>query len=106
MTLADTVLDLCAASLAGGAGCVIGHPLDVIKVRLQTLSGGQASASSLVCAAGMWRNEGFRSFWRGLQAPLWGVAAYQAVLFSSFNLTLNFLGRLSPPPAQGIYGAQ
>jgi solute carrier family 25 carnitine/acylcarnitine transporter 20/29 len=111
----DIFKDLVAGSIGGAAGCVIGHPIDVVKARMQimpatpaaALPGASGSAAStpppaparfpsVHTAAAMLRDEGVRSFWRGLQAPLWGVAGYQAVVFSAYNFSLGHLQRLEP----------
>eukprot|EP00941_MAST-03F_sp_MAST-3F-sp1_P001581 g1581.t1 len=87
----STLLDLLAGSIAGGVGCAAGHPIDVVKMRLQSPVVPTASRNAFQCSKHMWQNEGARSFWRGLQAPLLGVAAYQAVLFASFNGALQLI---------------
>lgn len=79
--------------LSGGFGgiCTVlaGHPLDTIKVRLQTMPlpvNGQAPlyAGTLDCAKKTIRNEGFRGLYKGMSAPIAGVAPIFAMSFFWF----------------------
>ncbi|KAK2176766.1 hypothetical protein NP493_642g00023 [Ridgeia piscesae] len=81
--------------IAGGFGgiCVVlsGHPLDTIKVRLQTMPTpppGQAPMYSgmLDCTKKMFLKEGIRGFYKGMGAPLMGIAPIFAVSFFGFNV--------------------
>ncbi|XP_029012255.1 mitochondrial carnitine/acylcarnitine carrier protein [Betta splendens] len=80
--------------IAGGIGgaCLLlaGHPLDTIKVRLQTQP--KASASCLLytgtydCFRKTVSREGFLGLYKGLGAPLAGVAPMMAISFFGFGL--------------------
>lgn len=81
--------------LSGGFGgiCTVlaGHPLDTIKVRLQTMplpAPGQAPmfAGTLDCAKKTIRNEGFRGLYKGMSAPIAGVAPIFAMSFFGFGV--------------------
>ncbi|CAD6235693.1 GSCOCG00007975001-RA-CDS [Cotesia congregata] len=78
--------------LSGGVGgiftVITGHPLDTIKVRLQTSSGanGVLYTGTWDCAKKIARNEGFRGFYKGMGAPLCGVAPIFAISFLGFGL--------------------
>ncbi|KAI0213103.1 Mitochondrial carnitine/acylcarnitine carrier protein [Lamellibrachia satsuma] len=81
--------------IAGGFGgiCVVlsGHPLDTIKVRLQTMPTpppGQSPIYSgmLDCTKKMFLKEGIRGFYKGMGAPLMGIAPIFAVSFFGFNV--------------------
>ncbi|KAL7508901.1 hypothetical protein ACHAXN_005984 [Cyclotella atomus] len=70
----------------GGACCVmVGHPLDLVKVRMQT--GGATAGSSVF---GMLSNtlakEGVRGLYRGVSAPLTAVTPMFAVSFWSYDM--------------------
>jgi len=70
----------------GGACCVlVGHPLDLVKVRMQTGSaaGGTSVFSMLSTTL---RNEGVRGLYRGVSAPLVAVSPMFAVSFWSYDL--------------------
>ncbi|KAK2555995.1 Mitochondrial carnitine/acylcarnitine carrier protein [Acropora cervicornis] len=81
--------------LAGGFGgicCVVsGHPLDTIKVRLQTMptpEPGQKPmfTGTLDCALKTVRKEGFLGLYKGMAAPVVGVAPIFAICFWGFNM--------------------
>jgi solute carrier family 25 carnitine/acylcarnitine transporter 20/29 len=81
--------------LAGGFGgvCVVlsGHPLDTMKVRLQTMPKPQPGQPPLYsgtwdCAKKIFIKEGPRGFYKGMAAPLAGVAPIFAVSFFGFNV--------------------
>ncbi|XP_076358640.1 mitochondrial carnitine/acylcarnitine carrier protein-like [Tachypleus tridentatus] len=76
----------------GGACCVAtGHPLDTIKVRLQTMpkpAPGQPPmfTGTFDCARKTVVNEGFLGLYKGMGAPLAGVMPVFAVCFFGFGL--------------------
>lgn len=81
--------------LSGGFGgiCTVlaGHPLDTIKVRLQTMpvpAAGQKPqyAGTLDCAKQTIAREGFRGLYKGMSAPMTGVAPIFAMSFFGFGL--------------------
>lgn len=81
--------------LSGGFGgiCTVlaGHPLDTIKVRLQTMpipAAGQNPlyAGTLDCAKQTIAREGFRGLYKGMSAPMTGVAPIFAMSFFGFGL--------------------
>lgn len=81
--------------IAGGVGgmCVVitGHPLDTMKVRLQTMPNpapGQAPmyTGTLDCAKKIFAKEGPKGFYKGMAAPLAGVTPIFAVSFAGFNV--------------------
>jgi hypothetical protein len=101
-------------SLAGTVGAfakvMSGHPLDTLKVRMQTSTGAQRTAlapsatigaisnagagnfsplgsfSTLSGAARLtWRTEGISGFYRGLSPTLPGVFMYNAALFAAYG---------------------
>lgn len=81
--------------LAGGFGgvCLVacGHPLDTIKVRLQTMPQPQMGqsplyAGTLDCAKKTIAKEGFLGLYKGMAAPLVGVTPMFAVCFFGFGV--------------------
>jgi len=81
--------------LAGGFGGICnvlsGHPLDTIKVRLQTMprpAPGQPPLykGTFDCAMKTVRNEGFFGLYKGMSAPLTGVAPIFAICFAGYSL--------------------
>lgn len=86
--------------LSGGFGgvCTVlaGHPLDTIKVRLQTMPvpvGNEAPlyAGTLDCAKKTLAKEGLRGFYKGMAAPLCGVAPIFAMSFFGYGLGKRLL---------------
>eukprot|EP00011_Vannellida_sp_DIVA3-517-6-12_P001789 CAMPEP_0114629498 /NCGR_PEP_ID=MMETSP0168-20121206/13391_1 /TAXON_ID=95228 ORGANISM="Vannella sp., Strain DIVA3 517/6/12" /NCGR_SAMPLE_ID=MMETSP0168 /ASSEMBLY_ACC=CAM_ASM_000044 /LENGTH=310 /DNA_ID=CAMNT_0001840961 /DNA_START=138 /DNA_END=1067 /DNA_ORIENTATION=+ len=80
-----------AAGAVGGACLVlVGHPLDTIKVRIQTMTvvPGQPPpyAGALDCAAKTVRKEGFRGLYKGMSAPLYGVTPMYALCFFGYEV--------------------
>lgn len=81
--------------LSGGFGgictVVAGHPLDTIKVRLQTMPRPAAGekplyAGTLDCAKKTIAKEGALGLYKGMSAPLTGVAPIFAISFFGFGL--------------------
>jgi len=81
--------------LTGGFGGICnvlsGHPLDTIKVRLQTMPRPAPGESPLYrgtfdCAAKTIKNEGVRGLYKGMSAPLTGVAPIFAMCFAGYAL--------------------
>lgn len=93
--------------LSGGIGGIalvlVGHPFDLIKVRLQTAGPG-VYKGLLDCALRTVRRDGFRGLYRGMLTPLIGVAPIFAVCFWGYDLGLQ-LSQLASrseghPPSQ------
>ncbi|XP_049876407.1 congested-like trachea protein [Pectinophora gossypiella] len=81
--------------LCGGFGgiCTVlsGHPLDTIKVRLQTMPVPKPGEAPLYtgtfdCFTKTIRKEGFFGLYKGMSAPLTGVAPIFAISFFGFGL--------------------
>jgi len=70
-----TTQELIAGGIAGSASVVLGHPLDTIKVRIQT------SGSSYGCIGSI------PSLFRGMGAPLSSAVVVNAMIFSSFGFS-------------------
>ena len=91
--------------IAGGFGgvCLIlaGHPMDTIKVRIQTMptpKPGQAPQyeGMLDCMNKTFRHEGLRGFYRGMMAPLIATTPINAVCFFGFGLGVSLQSDGSP----------
>ncbi|BES89141.1 unnamed protein product [Nesidiocoris tenuis] len=87
--------------LSGGFGgictVVAGHPLDTIKVRLQTMpvpGPGQTPlySGTFDCAKKTIKQEGVRGLYKGMGAPLVGVAPIFAISFFGFGVGKRLLG--------------
>lgn len=87
--------------VCGGFGGIcnvlVGHPLDTIKVRLQTMpipkSGEQPLYSgTLDCLKKTIHNEGFRGLYKGMGAPLASIAPIFAISFFGYGLGKRIFG--------------
>lgn len=81
--------------IAGGFGgiCLVfaGHPLDTIKVRLQTMPKSKPGKPPLYtgtwdCAKKIVRKEGIFGLYRGMGAPIVGVTPMYAICFLGFGI--------------------
>lgn len=75
----------------GICNVLCGHPLDTIKVRLQTMptpppGGNPLYKGTFDCARKTITNEGVRGLYKGMSAPLTGVAPIFAVCFAGYGL--------------------
>mmetsp|Transcript_23870 Transcript_23870/g.37573 ORF Transcript_23870/g.37573 Transcript_23870/m.37573 type:complete len:349 (-) Transcript_23870:129-1175(-) len=77
-----------AGGVGGSCSTLIGHPLDLVKVRIQTASAGAASSSNSVFGmlSNTLRKEGVRGLYRGVSAPLTAVSPMFAVSFWSYDI--------------------
>ncbi|RPB17766.1 mitochondrial carrier protein [Morchella conica CCBAS932] len=85
--------DFWAGYISGAASIIIGSPLDIIKVRLQS---GPLNISP---TAQTYSFENLGSLVRGAAAPLVGYGALNALLFVSYNRTLELLGDTPANPS-------
>ncbi|KAJ1893261.1 hypothetical protein LPJ66_005865 [Kickxella alabastrina] len=77
--------DFVAGSLAGATQVAIGHPLDTIKVRMQ-VEGTRVFSGPVDCLTKTVRSEGVLGLYRGMAAPLVGIAAVNSLLFWTYSL--------------------
>lgn len=85
------IKDLTAGSIAGMAGVVVGHPLDVVKTRVQATTSSMRSLSTLGCLRMILQQEGRKGIWRGIGPPIFAVAWWQGTVFASYELTFDKL---------------
>jgi solute carrier family 25 carnitine/acylcarnitine transporter 20/29 len=83
--------DFWAGYISGAAGILIGNPLDLIKVRLQS---GTPITTTTSSYAAQFSSAG--SLIRGATAPILGYGALNALLFMTYNRTTILLNT-SPP---------
>jgi solute carrier family 25 carnitine/acylcarnitine transporter 20/29 len=81
--------DLFAGSVGGAVGCLAGHPLDTVKVRMQSTS--NPNLSMMSCISSTVKAEGVGGLFKGLLPPLLSIGMYQAVCFASFEPALQAL---------------
>ncbi|KAJ8979237.1 hypothetical protein NQ317_009417 [Molorchus minor] len=88
--------------ICGGFGGIctvlVGHPLDTIKVRLQTMAipkvAGEAPlyTGTLDCFKKTIKNEGVKGLYKGMGAPLLGIAPIFAISFMGFGVGKQIFG--------------
>ncbi|KAA0188354.1 mitochondrial carnitine/acylcarnitine carrier protein [Fasciolopsis buskii] len=82
----------------GGVCCiVVGHPLDTIKVRLQTMPFVRSGEAPLYhgtfdCAKKTLARDGILGFYKGMGAPVMGVAPIFAICFYGYNWGKRIFG--------------
>lgn len=95
----------CKQFAAGGVGgvCLIlaGHPMDTIKVRIQTMPtpkpGERPQYRGMMdCVAKTLRHEGVRGFYRGMAAPLIGATPVNSFCFWGYGLGVSLQTGGSP----------
>jgi len=77
------VKEVLSGSFAGIVGTIFGHPLDLIKVRLQTQN---EYKGTFDCLYKVWKNEGIiRGFYRGLLPPIVNLTFLNSLSFGSYS---------------------
>jgi solute carrier family 25 carnitine/acylcarnitine transporter 20/29 len=81
-------LDFLAGCIGGCAGVIVGHPLDTVKVHLQTQDAKNPRYRGTVhCLRSLLAKEGVRGVYKGITSPLAGVAAINAIVFGVYGNT-------------------
>lgn len=70
--------DILMGGAIGAAQTLLGHPLDTIKVRIQT---GQP-----------WKSMAVRSYYNGVNYPLLGSLGYNMIAFPSYDKSVQYTG--------------
>jgi solute carrier family 25 carnitine/acylcarnitine transporter 20/29 len=74
-----------SGGVGGACAVLVGHPLDLVKVRMQTGGGGSSNSVFGMLSTTM-RREGIRGLYRGVSAPLTAVTPMFAVSFWSYDM--------------------
>ncbi|CAD6187009.1 unnamed protein product [Caenorhabditis auriculariae] len=80
--------DFLAGWAAGGAGLLIGHPLDTVKARLQTMN---AYSGILDCFTKTLRNESVGGLYKGMLVPFLSAGAQHSLIFLAYGGALKLL---------------
>jgi solute carrier family 25 carnitine/acylcarnitine transporter 20/29 len=79
-------LDFFAGCVGGAAGVIVGHPLDTVKVRLQTQSPTNIKyTGTFHCLSTIVKQESVRGLYKGISSPLFGVAGVNALIFGVYG---------------------
>ncbi|XP_048714363.2 solute carrier family 25 member 45 isoform X1 [Caretta caretta] len=82
------VEEFVAGWISGAVGLALGHPVDTVKVRLQTQSGYRGI---LDCVIKTYCNETVLGFFKGMSFPLLSVALVNSVMFGAYSNALLYL---------------
>eukprot|EP01129_Flabellula_baltica_P009795 TRINITY_DN4066_c0_g1_i1.p1 TRINITY_DN4066_c0_g1~~TRINITY_DN4066_c0_g1_i1.p1 ORF type:complete len:325 (-),score=72.15 TRINITY_DN4066_c0_g1_i1:52-945(-) len=86
-------------SLGAMNGGAVGHPFDLLKVRLQIQGeGGGRKMGMLSMSKLIWADEGFKGFFRGLSASLIRQAVYSGIRFGSYDVLKKLFGETEDKP--------
>ena len=80
-----------AGTAGGTAGVFAGHPLDVVKTRLQSGNGTRVGATAADCFRKLFVKEGVKGFYRGILPPIVSNAPVSACVFSSYGWALRLI---------------
>ncbi|KAF9073549.1 putative succinate-fumarate transporter [Rhodocollybia butyracea] len=92
--------------ISGAAGPLTNAPIDTIKTRLQkaTAAPGTSALSRILAIAGdMWKQEGVKSFYKGLTPRILRVAPGQSVVFAVYERVSGIIERMKPSTENDAY---
>lgn len=88
--------DFVSGTMAGFAAKIVDHPLDTVKVLLQTqdtsTNGKIRYRGAVHCLVDTWKSKGIRGLYKGISSPLIGSMAENALLFWAYNIFKKALG--------------
>ncbi|KAI1382689.1 mitochondrial carrier [Hypoxylon trugodes] len=90
-----------AGGFGGVCAVIVGHPFDLVKVRLQTADKGVYSSAIDVVRKSVSRDGLRRGLYAGVSAPLVGVTPMFAVSFWGYDLGKQIVTSFSPPSPTG-----
>lgn len=92
MPLSEPAKDFVAGTMGGFAGKLLDHPLDTVKVLLQTQGEKPRYSGAWHCLQSTVQTKGIASLYKGLSSPLLGSMAENALLFWAYNHCKRALG--------------
>ncbi|XP_023935346.1 mitochondrial basic amino acids transporter-like [Bicyclus anynana] len=92
-------LDFIAGCIGGCAGIIAGHPLDTLKVHVQSGRG-----SALECTKALLKGGTLSTAYRGIGAPLGGIAAINAMVFGAYGNTRRALSNSNSLSSHALAG--
>ncbi|XP_028162282.1 mitochondrial basic amino acids transporter-like [Ostrinia furnacalis] len=93
-------LDFVAGCIGGCAGIIAGHPLDTLKVHVQSGRG-----SAIECTKALLKGGTLATAYRGVGAPLGGIAVVNAIVFGAYGNTRRSLPNSNSLSAHAIAGS-
>lgn len=83
----EALLEFTAGWIGGAAGLVVGHPLDTVKVRLQSLK----YTSVFECMSKTLNNESWHGFYKGMFFPMMSAGLLHSLYFGAYGATIRVL---------------
>ncbi|KAI1121494.1 mitochondrial carrier domain-containing protein [Nemania abortiva] len=105
-TLGTQLRSFAAGGFGGVCAVVVGHPFDLVKVRMQTAEKGVYSSAIDVVRKSIARDGLRRGLYAGVSAPLVGVTPMFAVSFWGYDLGKQIVTSVSAPGPEGLSIAQ
>jgi len=99
--LGSQLRSFAAGGFGGVCAVVVGHPFDLVKVRLQTADKGVYSSAIDVVKKSVARDGLRRGLYAGVSAPLVGVTPMFAVSFWGYDVGKQIVSSVKPPGAGG-----
>ncbi|XP_076868089.1 solute carrier family 25 member 45 isoform X2 [Brachyhypopomus gauderio] len=81
-------VEFIAGWISGAVGLAVGHPMDTVKVRLQTQS---TYKGIFDCVIRTFRHEGCYGFYKGMAFPVLTVAISNSLAFGSYSNAMDYL---------------
>ncbi|KAI1455942.1 mitochondrial carrier [Annulohypoxylon moriforme] len=97
----SSIRSFAAGGFGGICAVVVGHPFDLVKVRLQTADKGVYSSAIDVVRKSVARDGLRRGLYAGVSAPLVGVTPMFAVSFWGYDVGQRIVTSLSSPSPNG-----
>merc|ERR1711957_86331 len=88
------VLNVLTSSFANMIGTTIGHPIDTIKIRIQSATVAEERSMAHIFRT-TFQHEGMRGFFKGLIAPVIGTTPYNTMIFTTTELIKRLLDKNS-----------
>ncbi|KAE9553948.1 hypothetical protein FO519_002874 [Halicephalobus sp. NKZ332] len=85
-----SALDFVSGCFGGAAGVLVGHPLDTVKVRLQTQNG--IYRGPIHCFTSIVKLEGVRGLYKGMTSPLASLTFMNAIIFGVHGHVMRMMG--------------
>eukprot|EP01138_Halocafeteria_seosinensis_P014302 gb/GECG01014602.1/.p1 GENE.gb/GECG01014602.1/~~gb/GECG01014602.1/.p1 ORF type:complete len:358 (+),score=26.08 gb/GECG01014602.1/:1-1074(+) len=92
----NVVTDLLAGTVGGMAGIFVGHPLDTVRVRLQSSRTATEYRGVFQAAIRTVRYEGPLSLFKGLASPLIANAPLNALVFAGYGQAMRYMETVEP----------
>ncbi|XXG99491.1 mannosyltransferase [Hypoxylon texense] len=96
-SLSSQLRSFAAGGFGGVCAVVVGHPFDLVKVRLQTADKGVYSSAIDVVRKSVAKDGLRKGLYAGVSAPLVGVTPMFAVSFWGYDLGKQLVTSFSPP---------